>query len=795
MKKIWVVIIGVILAASAMVCVSCGKKPATATTYEYALSDTAVALGVGQTKQLSVTATPEKEVSPTYASDNASVASVSGGGLITANAAGSATITAAVDGKELTCTVTVTEYTLNFIELELEQGQTKQLAVTSSSGKALTVTYATRDAAIATVSESGLVTAVGVGKTDVTATVDGVPLICSVTVKQLYEYALSVNTLDMAAGTEAVITLTVTPEKPDLSFTFVSDTPSVATVGAGTGVVTALAAGKAKIVCTADGRELTCEVSVTKYTLSETEITITEGKSAQLTVKAEPQGDFTAVFASKNEAVARVSEAGQISAVAQGKTEITATVNGAVLTCAVTVAPSYAYELSESALVMLVADTRQLSVKVTPAKPDADITYESSDEGIATVGADGTVTAVGFGNCTITATADGKRLTCEVTVTIDAALTFKAAGGAYSLTALDDVYATADWRFLGKDGYTENMAAGAGLIGEIPVSTQYFYDYQGTIGWTDGATNKVLAGRSDGRVYPNGVTFDVALTSDVRGIVLFVGAYNATNRLTATLNGHKLAEHAFTSSGASVNQVITISLDTAMLKTSRQTLTIQMEREGDDNVSLVAVAVIGSDERPAVDSADVAMTKTEMTGCAASRVDLTAVGTEDWYYLNFENDDGDRKKDGAAILTDSLLIEGKGAFWDYKAAFSWTDGTKWESNPLDKGEDSNSWVDCEDNRATNNGYCGSSAAISVNLTAGKHTVYLYVSGYQSTYGVSVIDPAGNTLFSEQMAENNGGTQAFEVKFELDVRTAGEYVFGTALLVSSGNVGLAAVAVA
>ena len=100
-----------------------------------------------------------------------------------------------------------------------------------------------------------------------------------------------------------------------------------------------------------------------------------------------------------------------------------------------------------------------------------------------------------------------------------------------------------------------------------------------------------------------------------------------------------------------------------------------------------------------------------MQGTQHSKIDLTAKGTLDWYYLNFENDDGDRKQDGSAILKDTLQVQNKSAFWDYRASFSWSDGTKWTDNPKDKGDDAGSWTWCESEaaRGTNNGYCGAEA--------------------------------------------------------------------------------------
>ena len=75
----------------------------------FVLSPTSATLGVGETKQLSFTVTPEG-TTVEFTSDNSSVASVSSTGLITAVAAGTSIVTGfASNGITKYCTVTVTE--------------------------------------------------------------------------------------------------------------------------------------------------------------------------------------------------------------------------------------------------------------------------------------------------------------------------------------------------------------------------------------------------------------------------------------------------------------------------------------------------------------------------------------------------------------------------------------------------------------------------------------------------------------------------------------------------------------
>lgn len=76
--------------------------------------------------------------------------------------------------------------------------------------------------------------------------------------------------------------------------------------------------------------------------------------------------------------------------------------------------------MNESALTMNAGTTMQLSVTASPSDAfNVNVTWLSSDKSVATVDANGLVTAVAGGTCTITAKAadgSGVKATCEVTV-------------------------------------------------------------------------------------------------------------------------------------------------------------------------------------------------------------------------------------------------------------------------------------------------------------------------------------------------------------------------------------------
>src|SRR5947199_269491 len=125
----------------------------------------------------------------TWASGNLAVATVSGSGLVTGGAAGTATITATSEGKSGTATVTVTSLpppppapvasvVVSPASASVPVGATVQLTASlkDASGNVLTgrtIAWGTSAAGVATVSASGLVTGSAAGTATITATSEG----------------------------------------------------------------------------------------------------------------------------------------------------------------------------------------------------------------------------------------------------------------------------------------------------------------------------------------------------------------------------------------------------------------------------------------------------------------------------------------------------------------------------------------------------------------------------------------------------------------------------------------------
>ena len=414
------------------------------------LSQTSATLSNGEMLQLTATVMPNNASNKavTWTSSNTSVATVSSNGLVTAKGRGTATITATTtDGSNLSasCTITVdqlaTGISLSQTTANINKGETLQLTatVTPSNANNKTVTWTSSNTTIATVSNTGLVTAKAVGNATITATTaDGSSLSasCQVTVNQPAT-GISINKTSATInnGETLQLTATVSPSNAsNKSVTWTSSNTSVATVNSN-GLVTAKGRGSATITATTtDGTNLSasCAITVcqlaTGISMSQTTASIVVDKTLQLTATVSPSNaNNTAVsWTSSNTTIATVSSTGLVTAKAVGNATITATTaDGSNLSasCQVTVTPQLATSitLNKTSATLNNGETVQLSATVTPSNAsNKSVTWTSSNASVATVNSNGLVTAKGRGTASITATtADGSNLSASCAITVN----------------------------------------------------------------------------------------------------------------------------------------------------------------------------------------------------------------------------------------------------------------------------------------------------------------------------------------------------------------------------------------
>ena len=332
-----------------------------------AVTPSPASVQVGQTLQL--TATPkDANGNPlsgrviTWASDNTSVATVDGNGLVTAVAVGSATITATSEGKSGTSAVTVTtvpvaSVTVSPSPASVQQGATVQLTATpkDANGNPLSgrvVTWSSNNTAVARVNSSGLVTGVAAGTATITATSEGKSGTSTLTVTAVPVASVTVSPSPATVQQGSTVQLTATPKDANgnpLSgrvVTWSSNNTAVARVN-GSGLVTGVAAGTATITATSEGQSGTSDVTVTPAPVASVAVTpspasVQVGQTLQLTAtpkdaNGNPLSGRVITWASNNTAVATVSGSGLVSGVTAGSATITATSEGKSGTSGVTV--------------------------------------------------------------------------------------------------------------------------------------------------------------------------------------------------------------------------------------------------------------------------------------------------------------------------------------------------------------------------------------------------------------------------------------------------------------------------
>ena len=254
-------------------------------------------------------------------------------------------------------TPVATSITLSVTSLSLASlGVTSQLSATvkDQNGATLasaTVTWATSDAAVATVSDAGLVASVADGTATITATSGSASATASVTVAQAAATLVlsdSILTFSSLADTTQ-LTATVTDANDEVvdgaTVTWATSDAAVATVS-DAGLVTVIADGTATITATSGSASATATTTVSQVassvTLSADSISLTSpGDTTQLAATVKDAGGTTmsgatVTWSISNSSWATVSSTGLVTSVADGTATVTAS-SGAVNTTAVVV--------------------------------------------------------------------------------------------------------------------------------------------------------------------------------------------------------------------------------------------------------------------------------------------------------------------------------------------------------------------------------------------------------------------------------------------------------------------------
>lgn len=308
---------------------------------------------------------------------------------------------------------------------QLALGETLKLSVTitPTDATADVITWTSSDPTIATVSDTGVVTALKPGEVTITVTVGGKSSSFTLTI---YDPKAGFITLDITeksllVGDELTLTPTMSPETlRDKTITWTTSNDKVASVS-DKGIVKALAPGECTITAAlSNGETATAKVTVTNsFSISPTSIDLFPGEEKTITVTDSKERSLT--WESSDPAIATVDGKGKVKAVAPGKATITvATDSGEKLSCEVTV-KTPPLTIAKATIEMNVGDATILKTTGGSGEP---LEWVSSDPAVATVSATGKVTGKAAGKATITATDKkiGQSVTCEVTILADRAV-------------------------------------------------------------------------------------------------------------------------------------------------------------------------------------------------------------------------------------------------------------------------------------------------------------------------------------------------------------------------------------
>ena len=430
------------------------------------------------TMQLYPSISPVDAGQPTlaYASSDSKVATVSKNGLITGLGVGECEITvSATDGSGVTakCKVTVKAYgfidsiTLNEKKLTLAMTSKnpwptfQAVATVKPDDSFPTLEWESTNELVATVSQTGFISAVGPGKCTIKVTDDtgSVSASIKVTVKKklVKNIALTWDTKKNPSGSLLVLdpkkvvsiqfAAKVTPTTAyDRSVSWESSDTDVFTVTSD-GLVTAVSPGVATLTCKSNDGGYTytrlikvTDKLVTKITLNAPAkkngvptmtLLPTRATTFQMRATVTPTDakDKTVKWSVSDEDIATIDEnTGLLTAVAPGTVIVKAVANDdskttATCTIKVVIVPVKKITVTAKQPIKLIigkTETWQLKPGITPANASIKkLKYKSSNKKVATVDANGLITAIDKGTCTITIKAtDGSGVKITIAVSV-----------------------------------------------------------------------------------------------------------------------------------------------------------------------------------------------------------------------------------------------------------------------------------------------------------------------------------------------------------------------------------------
>ena len=379
------------------------------------LNEAEASISVGNSETLTATVAPENATIKAlkWTSSDEDVATVAPDGTVTAVKAGAATITATAadgSGKSAVCKVTVTGDTT-------PPAHEHRYGDWSKDGT--NHWHECTDAACPNQSESIKDKAAHIYDDDADTTCNVCGYVRTVTPEIVPVSQITLNKAEtsISVGNSETLTATVAPENAaNKALKWASSDEDVATV-APDGTVTAVKAGAATITATAadgSGKSAVCKVTVTGDTTPPAH----EHRYGDWSKDGTNHWHECTDAACPNQSESIKDKAAHIY---DDDADTTCNVCGYVRTVTPEIVPVSQITLNKAETSISVGNSETLTATVAPENAaNKALKWASSDEDVATVAPDGTVTAVKAGAATITATAadgSGKSAVCKVTVT------------------------------------------------------------------------------------------------------------------------------------------------------------------------------------------------------------------------------------------------------------------------------------------------------------------------------------------------------------------------------------------
>lgn len=407
---------------------------------------TATTIVKGATDKLTATLVPaDANGTITWSTSDSSVATVSSDGTVTAVKNGTATVTAKCGDLSAQTKVTVINplkaITITGTTHSIKKGQTTQLGLTydpADTTDSVAATWTSSNTSVATVSKTGLVTALKDGSTTIKATVGNVSSTYDIAVKEVKLTGIKMEEKALIhEGNTKTLTVEYAPidTTDDKTVAWSSSDSTVASVD-NNGTVTAVKPGSAVITANVGNYQATCAVTVDaplkEIVPEKSAIDMVKKQTANIAyslVPADTTDSKDVTFTSSDETVATVNSDGKVTAKKAGQATVTITgANGIKATVTVNVSEIPVNEVVLSAQDEIVEAGAKKTITAT-LKPENNtddnqsITWTTSDEKIAKVVVDSedshkaTIEGVAAGSAVITATAaNGTKAECTVKV-------------------------------------------------------------------------------------------------------------------------------------------------------------------------------------------------------------------------------------------------------------------------------------------------------------------------------------------------------------------------------------------